>query len=384
MTIKDNESSTSQKRSGDDNSDSVTPASASAPAQDYFVGLADEPKPESTVDEPASPETRETRPSYDLLMDTDGNTNPTQQFITTRINDLRALSGAIINHDKVQLAMVLMIAVNALMMGIGTFDFVTEDEATHHAFELVDQIFLVIFTIELVLQFAFLGFNLFLDGWLIFDFIIILTSWSFSSLQIIRAFRIFRALRLVTRIEVMRNLVLAVFSVMPRLAAICLLLVLIFYIFAVMFTQLFKNLHEDYPDQVNYFGRLDHTLFTLFQIMTLDAWGDIARDVISVYKWAWLPFVVFVTISGFIVVNLIIAVICDAVSSLHDDIKAKIHGTFDEEEEYSEGTLQASVREQVECIEEQVDELQRRQEQTMHTLEYLCRQLKERNDESRV
>jgi predicted nucleotidyltransferase len=82
---------------------------------------------------------------------------------------------------------------------------------------------------------------------------------------------------------------------------------------------------------------------------------------------------------------LIIAVICDAVSTLHGDVKAKIHGTFDEEDEYSEGTIQVNVREQVECIEEQVDELQRRQEQTMHTLEYLTKQLQAWNgDESQI
>jgi uncharacterized protein YsxB (DUF464 family) len=178
----------------------------------------------------------------------------------------------------------------------------------------------------------------------------------------------------------MKNLVLAVFSVMPRMLAIMLLLFLIFYIFAVMFTQLFKDLWAEGLTEFDYFSRLDNTFFTLFQIMTLDNWGDIARQVIDVYKWAWVPFLVFVTISGFIVVNLIIAVICDAVSTLNDDTKKKIHGTFDDEDENaSEETTSIYVREQLEALEDQVDELQRLQEQTIMTLKSLTRQLESRN-----
>lgn len=157
-----------------------------------------------------------------------------------RINAMRALSGRIVNDSKVQMVIVAMIAVNAVMMGLATFDFVKSDPQVADIFELVDQIFLIVFTVELAMQLIYHGLSLFLDGWLVFDFVIIVVSWSFSSVQIIRAFRIFRALRLVTRIKVMKNLVLAVFGVMPRMGAIALLLLLIFYIFAVLFTVLFK------------------------------------------------------------------------------------------------------------------------------------------------
>ena len=64
---------------------------------------------------------------------------------------------------------------------------------------------------ELGLQFIYHGLRLLLDGWLVFDLIIIVTSWSFASIQIIRAFRIFRALRLVTRIKILKHLVLGTF-----------------------------------------------------------------------------------------------------------------------------------------------------------------------------
>jgi len=176
---------------------------------------------------------------------------------------------------------------------------------------------LSIFTVELVLQFTYNGLYFFYDGWLIFDLIIVCVSWTLSTYQVIRAFRIFRALRLITRVKVLKNLVVALLSVLPRMAAIGCLMGLIFYIFAVMFTSLFKDIV--FSDGESYFGRLDYTLFTLFQMMTLD-WAGIARELMAEKGkgWAWIPIVTFILISSFIVYNLIVAVICDAIFVLHD------------------------------------------------------------------
>jgi Ion transport protein len=124
------------------------------------------------------------------------------------VNQLRYRCGTIVNNENVQFSIVLLIAINAIMMGVGTFDFVTDNPQVYQAFETTDKVFLWIFTVELALQFIFHGWRLLLDAWLVFDLIVIVVSWSFSDVQIIRAFRIFRALRLITRIEVMKNLVL--------------------------------------------------------------------------------------------------------------------------------------------------------------------------------
>jgi len=305
-----------------------------------------------------------------------------------RLKNGRNLCGRIVNNQRVQLFVVVLIAVNAIMMGIGTFDFVTDDPVADARFELVDEAFLVLFTIELVMQIVYHGPRLFLDGWLVFDFVVIVMSWAFAQVQIIRAFRIFRALRLVTRIAVMRNLVTALFSVMPRMAAIALLLLLIMYIFAVMFTQLFKYMFRDGQTEFDYFSNLGGTFFTLFQIMTLDAWADVAREVMVTYPWAWMPFIVFVIISGFIVVNLIIAVICDAIATLHDDEKARLQGHLREDDEGgSEGSMydgegeggdllsgEAQQRE-IKELEDQIEQLAKIQEQTMKTLAFLTQQL---------
>lgn len=180
--------------------------------------------------------------------------------------------------------------------------------------------------------------------------------------------------------------------------AIGLLLFLISYIFAVMCTQLFADLYPTYTD-INYWGRLDATFFTLFQIMTLDNWSDIARETMVAYPVAWLPIIVFVVVTGFVVVNLIIAVICDAISALHDDDKAKLHGNFRDpgaaaaESEMDDGNdgmssslggggsvhpaVEVDVREQLAALEGHVEELTKMQEETMLTLQMLTSSLAE-------
>jgi methyl-accepting chemotaxis protein len=169
--------------------------------------------------------------------------------------------------------------------------------------------------------------------------------------------------------------------------AIAVLLFLISYIFAVMFTQLFKNLYETgVTGDIDYFGRIDKTFFTLFQIMTLDAWSDIAREVMQVYAWAWLPFIVFVILTGFVVVNLIIAVICDAISALHDDEKAKLHGNYEESLELGPAhpAELMDVKEQLDTLEMHVNELSNMQEQTLRTVAALAQQLASSNQQLRA
>uniref|UniRef100_A0A6U1XI95 Ion transport domain-containing protein n=1 Tax=Trieres chinensis TaxID=1514140 RepID=A0A6U1XI95_TRICV len=256
------------------------------------------------------------------------------------ISKMRLTCGKIVNDERSQTFIVILIIINSIMMGIGTFDFITGNEALDGAFQKTDKAFLIVFTIELVMQIIYRGWTLLLDGWLDFDLVIILLSWSFEQVQIIRAFRIFRALRLITRVETLRNLVLALFKVLPNLAAICCLLTLIFYIFAVMFTTLFKD------NEAPYFKRLDASLFTLFQLMTLD-YVDVVRPIVHEYYWSWSLFAIYLGIAGFIVFNLIIAVVVDAVADIEKESKQQREEEEEDNETYDVPTQLKDLRGEV-------------------------------------
>jgi hypothetical protein len=231
------------------------------------------------------------------------------QYPYAALQKLRLISGYAVTNNVVQTMIVILIVINSLLLGVATSSFVYNSTHISDIFNIVDTIFLSIFTAEILLQLFYRGLSLFHDGWLTFDFIIIVFCWSLQSIQVIRAFRIFRALRLVTRLRTLRELIMALGAVMPRMYAISMLLVLIIYIFAVLFTQLFGDLQLS----ENYFTSLDASLFTCMDMMTLN-WADIAREVMIYKSWAWAPFFSYISITGFIVYNLIVAVVCDAVA----------------------------------------------------------------------
>lgn len=276
---------------------------------------------------------------------------------------IRAFCGKIVSDARFQLLVVILILINGAMMGIATFSFVEKNPSIASVFATLDLAFLIIFTAELALQFIYHGLHLFTDGWLVFDFVIILMSWSLSSMQIVRTFRVFRALRLVTRIKVLKNLVSALFSVGPRMSAIFCLLLLIFYIYGVMCTVLFKDLYKDGHTEHDYFSRLDFTLWTLLVMMTLD-WAYVARQVMAVIPYAWMIFVSFVMITSFIAYNLIIAVVCDSVSIIEQQ------GKEEENEEEAEAENNDAVHTgKIQELHRRIEALTRQQHQVLKVLQ---------------
>ena len=90
-------------------------------------------------------------------------------------------------------------------------------------------------------------------------------------------------------------------------------LALIFYVSGVMATQIFG---DDFPQ---WFGSLWNSLYSLFQIMTLESWSmGIVRPVMEVHPYAWVFFVPFILIATFTMLNLFIAVVVNAMQSYHD------------------------------------------------------------------
>eukprot|EP00521_Asterionellopsis_glacialis_P010996 CAMPEP_0195308134 /NCGR_PEP_ID=MMETSP0707-20130614/38070_1 /TAXON_ID=33640 /ORGANISM="Asterionellopsis glacialis, Strain CCMP134" /LENGTH=449 /DNA_ID=CAMNT_0040372393 /DNA_START=677 /DNA_END=2026 /DNA_ORIENTATION=- len=280
----------------------------------------------------------------------------------------RLKCGEIVNDPRVQLFVIVLIVVNALIMGVATFDFVSDDGNVSEKFEKVDRTFLIIFTIELALQIIYRGWTLFQDGWLTFDFFIVIFSWAFESLQVVRAFRVFRVFRLITRVKPLRDLVIAIGAVLPRMYAITALLALIFYIFAVLFTELFKDL--DLED--NYFRSLDASLFTCFELMTLE-WAGIVRGVMELETYAWAPFLIFINITGFIVFNLIVAVVCDAVAVVERQSKAE-----DDETEIDMESQLCHAQHRVDYLTEHVDEMLEDQKKMQEMINAIGCELKRR------
>ena len=183
------------------------------------------------------------------------------------------------------------------------------------ALVVLDHVVLAIFVAELAIRIGAYGRSFFRDPWSIFDFVVVglALAPSTENFSVLRALRVLRVLRLVTAVPQMRRVVGGLLSALPGLGSVVAILALIFYVAAVMATQLFGG---DFPQ---WFGTLWKSLFSLFQIMTLESWSmGIVRPVMEVHPHAWVFFVPFILIATFTMLNLFIAVVVNAMQSYRD------------------------------------------------------------------
>jgi len=286
-----------------------------------------------------------------------------------QMNCVRRRCGSFVNSGPIQGFMILCIVINGIMMGIATYPFVRLDPDVRGVFNTVDQIFLILFTIELGLQIIYRGLYIFTDAWLIFDFCIILLSWAFASVQIIRAFRIFRALRLAGRIKPLRDVINAILSVMPKVMNVSCLLLIVFYIFTVVFTVFYKDMYKLGQTETNFFGSLDLTAFTLFQLMCMDDWSQVAREVMETYPGSVILFSIYLLITAFVFTNMFVAVLCDSIYEMRN--------MADDDEETIELEIPLKAIERDVChLEKQLKHAILSQERTTHMIEFFSRKMK--------
>lgn len=229
------------------------------------------------------------------------------------IGSMRARMAAWIESAPVRHSITALILINALILGVETS--ATARAATGNLLALLNSAILAVFVVELIIKLVAFGPRFFRSGWNLFDFVIVGVSLVPASgpLQILRSLRILRVLRLLSTVQRLRMLVDSLLQALPGIGWTAALLLMMFYVFGVMGTELFG---ETFPD---WFGSLGESAYTLFQIMTLESWSmGIARPVMEAYPWAWLFFVPFILISSFMVLNLFIAIIVSATQEVHE------------------------------------------------------------------
>lgn len=224
---------------------------------------------------------------------------------------------ALVEHPRFTFAITLLILVNAAILGLETDDSLM---ARHGSLlHMLDKIILGIFVLELVFRLAAYRLAFFRSGWNWFDFIIIGISLVPASgpLAVFRALRVLRVLRLLSVVPSMRRVVSALLQAIPGMASILSVLLIIYYVAAVLATQIFGN--ADDPVLQGLFGDIGSSMFTLFQLMTLEGWSEgIAVPTMAVFPWSWVFFIVFIVVTSFAVLNLFIGVIVDAMNIIHD------------------------------------------------------------------
>ena len=206
-----------------------------------------------------------------------------------------------------------LIIFNGITLGMATSGDIMSEYGT--LINRLDNAIVAIFTLEIIMRIYVHRIAFFKDPWSLFDFFVVSISLipTGDGLSILRVLRVLRLFRLLTIVPQMRLIISAILSVIPGMASVSLDLLLFFYVFAIISTNLFG---AAFP---HWFGSLGESMFTLFQIMTLESWSmGIARPVMEVHPYAWIFFTIYILIVTFIMVNLFIGLVVDAIFTIKD------------------------------------------------------------------
>jgi len=177
----------------------------------------------------------------------------------------------------------------------------------------IDLFCLGVFAVEITLKLLAYRLSFFKSGWNVFDFLVVGIALvpGNGSLSVLRTLRVLRVLRLLTVVPSLRRVVAAFIHSIPGLGAVVMVMAIFFYAAAVMAVGFFG---ESFPD---WFGSIGESLYTLFQVMTLESWSmGIVRPVMESHPFAWAFFVPFIIIATFTILNLFIGIIVSTMQEL--------------------------------------------------------------------
>ena len=216
-----------------------------------------------------------------------------------------------IESKIVQIIVTAIIMLNAAVLGLDTSEAVRQTFGP--AIHIIDTLCLAIFTVELLAKLTVYRGLFWQSGWNLFDALVIGIALvpGAGPWAVLRSLRVLRILRLFTVVPQMRKVVAAFLHAIPGLTSVMAVMSIFFYTAAVLATNLFGNSHPDW------FGTIGKSLYSLFQIMTLESWSmGIVRPVMETWPWAWAFFVPFIVIATFTILNLFIGIIVSTMQEL--------------------------------------------------------------------
>ena len=253
--------------------------------------------------------------------------NPPQSGLRAAVRDW-------VENPRVQNCIMALIVINAIVLGLETVPSVMQNYGV--ILLAADSVILGVFVVEILLRLFAHRLAFFRDPWSLFDFVVVGIALVPASgpLAVLRALRILRVLRLLTLVPSMRRVVGALMGSIPGLSSIGLVLLLIYYVFAVIATKLFG---ANFPQ---WFGTIGESLYSLFQTMTLESWSmGIVRPVMEVHPNAWLFFIIFILIATFTMLNLFIAIIVNAMHSFTEEENRETQAALNEARDHIEADL---------------------------------------------
>ena len=259
------------------------------------------------------------------------------------IKELHQTLVYLINNRYFEFFMMGIIIFSAMLIGVDTFEL---PPVYQDIIFTLDQLITIIFLIEIIARISTFSnpLHFFKDGWNIFDFVIVSMSLipiEGNNSAVARLLRIFRILRIITIVPELKAIINSLFRSSKSIMYVFILIFIVFYIFAIVGTVLFETAPSGLWNDVG------TALLTLFRVMTFEGWTDVMYESMEIYPWSWIFYIVFIFLTTFTFLNMIIGIILDSLNEEHKDDETK------------ESRLLEEIIEQNRALAKKVDDLER-------------------------
>ena len=225
--------------------------------------------------------------------------------LQTRLYTLRS-------NKLFELFVVSIILLSALVIGVKTYSM---PSGLISFIGFLDIGITIFFLIEISIRFAGdpAKSRFFLNGWNIFDTIIVVVSLipiEDSELALVgRLIRIFRVLRMISVVPELRILLNSLLKALPQLGYVLMLMFIIFYIYAAVGTTFFASINSALWSDIAI------SMLTLFRVMTFEDWTDVMYEVMETYGYAWAYFLSFIFLTTFAFLNMVIGIVVNVMEN---------------------------------------------------------------------
>ncbi|XP_076627342.1 calcium voltage-gated channel subunit cacophony isoform X18 [Colletes latitarsis] len=263
---------------------------------------------------------------------------PLERYMPKERNSVKYKIWRIVVSTPFEYFIMILIVLNTLLL---MMKFHRQSDAYKNTLKYMNMCFTGMFTVECILKIAAFGVrNFFKDAWNTFDFITVIGSIvdalviefgeNFINVGFLRLFRAARLIKLLRQGYTIRILLWTFVQSFKALPYVCLLIAMLFFIYAIIGMQIFGNIALDPETSItkhNNFQSFIQGLMLLFRCATGEAWPNImlscikgrACDVKASKQepdgcgsnMAYAYFVSFIFFCSFLMLNLFVAVIMD-------------------------------------------------------------------------
>jgi voltage-gated sodium channel len=225
-------------------------------------------------------------------------------------------AGRIVNSDAFTWFIAAVILANAAVLGLETYDSIDRDAGD--TLNLLNDVFLGIFVVELVLRFASYGRrpqDFFRSGWNVFDLVVVGAAFVpglSKNSTLLRLARLARVVRVVRLLPDVRVLLLAMARSIPPMLSLAVLAALVLYVYAMVGWMMFGD--ED-PE---HWGDIGQAMLTMFVLLTLENFPDKLERGMEIEPLSWIFFVSFALLAAFILLNVLIGVVINSMDEARE------------------------------------------------------------------